>query len=84
MILDDAERQIFAIADDRVRDGFVSLRDLAQSSLETIERLHAFIREQGYSFEHPGLRHHEIYLGDPRRSAPEKLRTIIRQPYGAR
>lgn len=25
-------------------------------------------------------RHHEIYLGDPRRSTPEKLRTIIRHP----
>jgi len=25
-------------------------------------------------------RHHEIYLGDPRTSAPEKLRTILRQP----
>lgn len=25
-------------------------------------------------------RHHEIYLGDPRRSAPDKLRTILRQP----
>lgn len=25
-------------------------------------------------------RHHEIYLGDPRRTAPEKLRTILRQP----
>lgn len=25
-------------------------------------------------------RHHEIYLGDPRRVAPEKLRTILRQP----
>jgi len=43
----------------------------------TIERLHAFIAEQGY--ERVG-KHHEIYLGDPRRSAPEKLRTIIRQP----
>src|SRR5580700_8145559 len=32
---------IFAIADDKVRDGFVSLRDLAQSSLDTIEKLHA-------------------------------------------
>ena len=27
-----------------------------------------------------GGRHHEIYLGDPRRSAPEKLRTVLRQP----
>jgi hypothetical protein len=43
----------------------------------TIERLHAFIREQGYR---PRGRHHEIYLGDPRRTAPERLRTIIRQP----
>ncbi|RYP88638.1 hypothetical protein EKO23_01750 [Nocardioides guangzhouensis] len=50
----------------------------------TIARLHAFITEQGYSFDLPGLRHHEIYLGDPRRSAPGKLRTIIRQPYGER
>ncbi|MHB1318093.1 MAG: GyrI-like domain-containing protein [Anaerolineae bacterium] len=43
----------------------------------TIARLHAWIAEQGY-----GLRgkHHEIYLGDPRRSAPEKLKTVIRQP----
>jgi hypothetical protein len=43
----------------------------------TIQRLHAFIAEHGY--ERTG-KHHEIYLGDPRRSAPEKLRTIVRQP----
>jgi replicative DNA helicase len=41
LILDRAEHAIFAIADDRVRDGFVSLRQLAESSLETIEQLHA-------------------------------------------
>src|SRR5260221_8094992 len=41
VILDQAEHAIFAIADRKIRDGFVSLRDLAQSSLETIERLHA-------------------------------------------
>ena len=40
-ILDQAEHAIFAIADDKVRDGFVSVRDLAHSSLETIEKLHA-------------------------------------------
>ena len=28
-------------------------------------------------------RHHEIYLGDPRRAAPERLRTILRQPVRA-
>jgi hypothetical protein len=43
----------------------------------TIERLHGFIRESGYELRG---RHHEIYLGDPRRVAPEKLKTIIRQP----
>ena len=43
----------------------------------TIEKLHAFIAEQGYE---PSGKHHEIYLGDPRRAAPEKLKTIIRQP----
>src|SRR5581483_7303855 len=41
VILDQAEHAIFAIADDKVRDGFVSLKDLAQSSLDTIEKLHA-------------------------------------------
>jgi replicative DNA helicase len=41
LILDQAEHAIFAIADDKVRDGFVSMRDLAQASLETIEKLHA-------------------------------------------
>ena len=46
----------------------------------TIARLHEFIQEHGFTFDG---RHHEIYLGDPRRSAPERLRTIIRQPYAA-
>jgi hypothetical protein len=43
----------------------------------SIERLHQAIAEAGYV---PRGRHHEIYLGDPRRSAPDRLRTIIRQP----
>ena len=43
----------------------------------TISRLHAFIGEQNYQ---PHLKHHEIYLNDPRKAAPEKVLTIIRQP----
>ena len=43
----------------------------------TVERLHAFIAGNGYRMR--GI-HHEIYLSDPRRSAPERWRTIIRQP----
>src|SRR6202022_1115373 len=41
VILDRAEHAIFAIGDDNVRDGFVSLKDPAHSSLDTIEKLHA-------------------------------------------
>jgi hypothetical protein len=47
----------------------------------TIARLHEFIRTRGYAFDSHRHKHHEIYLGDPRRSAPERLRTIITQPY---
>jgi hypothetical protein len=43
----------------------------------TIAGLHGFIAEQGL-----GRRgqHHEIYLTDPSRTAPERLKTVIRQP----
>ncbi len=46
----------------------------------TIAGLHAFIAGRGYRFDGRHQKHHEIYLGDPRRAAPEKLRTIVRQP----
>ncbi len=45
----------------------------------TIQRLHHFIEEQGY---HLQGKHHEIYLSDIRKAAPEKWKTIIRQPVG--
>ena len=44
----------------------------------TLARLHSeFMPENGY--EEAG-KHHEIYLGDPRKVAPEKLKTVLRQP----
>lgn len=43
----------------------------------TIARMHTYIAENGYV---PSGKHHEIYLGDPRRTAPEKLKTVLRQP----
>ena len=46
---------------------------------ENIERLHTTIREQGYQCKG---KHHEIYLNTPLKTAPEKLKTIIRQPIG--
>jgi hypothetical protein len=49
------------------------------AELPTIERLHAFIAENGYPTRG---KHHEIYLSDPRRCAPDRLKTVIRQPVG--
>jgi hypothetical protein len=43
----------------------------------TIQRIHDFIHAAGKEL---CGKHHEIYLSDPRRTAPEKLKTIIRQP----
>jgi hypothetical protein len=43
----------------------------------SIDRLHSFIKEKGL---HICGKHHEIYLSDPRRTAPEKMKTILRQP----
>ena len=43
----------------------------------TIERLHAAMVAAGLQ---PRGRHHELYVGDPGRSAPAKLRTLLRQP----
>jgi hypothetical protein len=43
----------------------------------SIERLHQGAVDAGLALRG---RHHEIYLGDPRSSAPERLKTILRQP----
>lgn len=43
----------------------------------SIVRLHGFAAARGLRLRG---RHHEIYLSDPRRSAPEKMRTVLRQP----
>ena len=43
----------------------------------TVDTLHAYIKENG--FEQTGA-HHEIYLSDIRRAAPQNWKTIIRQP----
>jgi len=43
----------------------------------TVEKVHAFINDDGQRLTG---KHHEIYLSDIRRAAPEKWKTIIRQP----
>ncbi len=47
----------------------------------TVERMHEFMTVQGYELDITDKRlHHEIYLSDARRVAPEKLKTVIRHP----
>ena len=47
----------------------------------TITQMESFAVENGHAMDVSAVRrHHEIYLGDPRKSAPEKLKTIIRLP----
>ena len=48
---------------------------------ETLRQMDALAAEQGYVPDFTaGRLHHEIYLGDPRRTAPEKLKTVLRHP----
>lgn len=47
----------------------------------TINVMRAFAAEQGYVSDFSNARlHHGIYLSDPRKCAPEKLKTVIRYP----
>lgn len=47
----------------------------------TIQKMDAFLSENGYTPDFSETRrHHEIYLSDPRRTATDKLRTVIRHP----
>ena len=41
----------------------------------TVAKMYAFARENGYTLRG---KHHEIYLGDPRRAKPENLKTVLR------
>ena len=48
---------------------------------ETVEYMHRYLKENGYVLDFSEKRmHHEIYLSDPRRCDPMKLKTVIRHP----
>ncbi|HQM02690.1 MAG TPA: GyrI-like domain-containing protein [Ruminococcus flavefaciens] len=48
---------------------------------ETVKLMHEYMEQQGYSIDIAENRfHHEIYLSDARKVAPEKLKTVIRHP----
>jgi hypothetical protein len=47
----------------------------------TVERMQTFMQENGYEdLVGLGGKHHEIYMGDPRRADPSKLKTVLRHP----
>lgn len=47
----------------------------------TVAKMDQFMKENGYVHDFSDTRrHHEIYLGDPRKTAPERLKTVIRHP----
>lgn len=47
----------------------------------TVKKMHDFIKENGFKIDIDQKRlHHEIYFSDPRKTAPEKLKTVIRHP----
>ena len=47
----------------------------------TVEKMHAYMTGQGYELDITSDRlHHEIYLSDARKVAPEKMKTVIRHP----
>lgn len=47
----------------------------------TVERMQAFMQANGFQdLVGLGGKHHEIYLGDPRRADPAKLKTVLRHP----
>ena len=51
----------------------------------TVLRMHEFMEQQGYVLDITDKRlHHEIYLSDARKTAPEKLKTVIRHPIKAK
>lgn len=46
-----------------------------------IQAMDRYIAENGYENDFSsGRKHHEVYLSDPRRTAPEKMRTVLRHP----
>jgi len=81
-----------AVRLERYREGLsVQMMHVGPYATEaaTVARMRAFCDEHGLVERHARIRrrgrlevfdHHEIYLGDPRRAAPETLKTVLRQP----
>uniref|UniRef100_UPI00403F83B3 hypothetical protein n=1 Tax=Paenibacillus sp. FSL K6-2441 TaxID=2954679 RepID=UPI00403F83B3 len=59
----------------------ITAAELAQREPESVARMRAFLEANGLTENFDDLRkHHEIYLSDPRITAPEKMKTVLRHP----
>ena len=48
---------------------------------KTVQLMHDYMEKEGFALDISDQRlHHEIYLSDARKVAPEKLKTVIRHP----
>lgn len=47
---------------------------------QTVNEMTKFVHDNGYEHDFSSRYHHEIYIGDPRKANPEKLKTVIRHP----
>ena len=86
MAIDDVESKKNLASISKVRFEKFSERLSAQimhigpygaAEAQTVEKLHDFIDKSGYKIRD---KHHEIYISDMRRTKPERLKTVIRQP----
>jgi len=84
--IEDVERKKNPVSLSKVRYEKFSERLSAQimhigpygaAEAPTVEKLHEFIKRSGYKIRD---KHHEIYISDVRRTKPERLKTVIRQP----
>ena len=84
--IEDVERKKNPVSLSKVRYEKFSERLSAQimhigpygaAEATTVEKLHEFIEKSGYKIRD---KHHEIYISDVRRTKPERLKTVIRQP----
>ncbi len=74
--LEEIDRILFEEFDEGLSAQIMHIGPYSEEE-ETVAKLHRFIEENGYKMRG---HHHEIYMSDPRRAAPEKWKTIIRQP----
>lgn len=84
-LMEDGSYQLIEVKGDNKIDDEVVLAKKAAAAFDdepaTVAMMDKYLEENGYVNDFTGeRRHHEIYLSDPRKVAPEKCKTVIRHP----